>query len=476
MREQDEIYRLLSTDYYELTMAKGYLDSHIENKTATFDLFIRSLPENWGFLIANGIEDAVDFLTQDFFFRSEDISYLKDQGFPEYFLDWLKDIKFTGDVWAVPEGAPVAPNTPILRVTSTLIEAQLAETALLNLVNFQTMIATKANRIVRAAAIAPIVDFGLRRAQGPNAGLKGARAAFIGGCRGTSNVDAGRRYGIPVSGTQAHSWVMVFPNELDAFRAYAASFPKNTTLLIDTYDVLQGARNAAVVAKEMETAGHRLNAVRIDSGNLADLSNGVRTILDSEGLGYVKIIATSDLNEYKIAELVAKKARIDSYGVGTELITGKPVAALPGVYKLVQIEDRPVIKLSSAKVTYPGIKQVYRLTDDLGYYKEDLLALKDEKVQDCLEDESKDRFLTNDLNAVPLLGRVISRGMRFTARKSIHESKSYVEECVSKMPLSSLKIVAPTPYVARPSTKLCELMRDLRYKYEVRERLSFPDI
>jgi len=468
-REQDEIYRLLSTDYYELTMAKGYLDSHVENNTVTFDLFVRNLPENWGFLIANGIEDAVDFLTQDFFFRPEEISYLKDQGFPEYFLDYFKDIKFTGDVWAVPEGTPVAPNAPLLRVTSPLIQAQLAETALLNLVNFQTLIATKANRIVRAAAGAPVVDFGLRRAQGPNAGLKGARAAFIGGCRGTSNVDAGRRYGIPVSGTQAHSWVMVFPTELDAFRAYAISFPENVILLIDTYDVLQGARNAAVVAKELEAAGHRLDAVRIDSGDLADLSKDVRAILDSKGLDYVKIIATSDLNEYRITELVAKKAKIDSYGVGTELITGKPVAALSGVYKLVQIDDRPVIKLSSAKVTYPGIKQVYRLTDDQGSYKEDLLALEDEKVQDCLDGESKNGILGNDLDAVPLLCHMISRGTRVMARKSIHETKSYVEECVSKMPPSSLKIVAPTPYVARPSTKLCELMRDLRYKYEAKD-------
>ena len=382
MREQDEIYRLLATDFYELTMAKGYLDGRMENKTATFDLFIRRLPENWGFLIANGIEDAVDFLTEDFFFWPDDIAYLKEKGFPEYFLDFIKDIKFTGDVWAVPEGTIIAPNTPLIRVTSPLIQAQMAETALLNLVNFQTLIATKANRIVRAAAGAPVTDFGLRRAQGSNAGLKGARAAFIGGCRGTSNVDAGKRYGIPVSGTQAHSWVMVFPTELEAFRAYAASFPENVTLLIDTYDVLQGARNAAVVAKEMDAAGHRLSAVRIDSGDLADLSLKVRAILDCEGLDYVKIIGTSDLNEYKIRELVAKKAKIDAYGVGTELITGKPVAALPGVYKLVQIDDRPVIKLSSDKVTYPGIKQVYRLTDGQGHYEEDLLALESEKVQD----------------------------------------------------------------------------------------------
>lgn len=467
MREQDEVYRLLSTDYYELTMARGYLDGRIENETATFDLFIRSLPEDWGFFIANGIEDAVDFLTRDFFFRPEDISYLEDQGFPEYFLDFCEDIKFTGDVWAVPEGTPVAANVPILRVTAPLIQAQLAETALLNLVNFQTMIATKADRIVRAAAGAPVVDFGLRRAQGPNAGLKGARAAYIGGCRGTSNVDAGRRYGIPVSGTQAHSWVMVFPGELDAFRAYAASFPTNTTLLIDTYDVLQGARNAAVVAKEMEAMGHRLNAVRIDSGNLCSLSRDVRAILDIEGLDYVKIVATSDLNEYKIAELVAKQARIDSYGVGTELITAKPVAAIAGVYKLVQIEDRPVIKLSMSKVTYPGIKQVYRLTDGKGNYKEDLLALEDEKVQGCLYGELKDNVLRNDLDAVPLLDRVISRGKRVVARKSLHETVNYVEECVSKMPSTSLKIIAPNPYAARPSAKLCELVKDLRYRYEM---------
>src|SRR5512137_1100365 len=224
MREPYEVYRILATDFYELTMAKGYVDSQMENKIATFDLFIRSLPENWGFLIASGIEDAIDFLSEDFFFQSVDLHYLRDLKFPHQFLDLLKELRFTGDVWAVREGTPVAPNSTILRVTAPLIQAQLAETALLNLVNFQTLIATKANRIVRAAAGAPVVDFGLRRAQGPGAGLKGSRAAFIGGCAGTSNVDAARRYKIPVSGTQAHSWIMAFPDELQAFRAYAASF------------------------------------------------------------------------------------------------------------------------------------------------------------------------------------------------------------------------------------------------------------
>jgi nicotinate phosphoribosyltransferase len=461
MLEQNDGYPLLATDFYELTMAKGYLDSQTENKIATFDLFIRSLPENWGFFIVNGVEDASNFLTDCFFFRQKEIDYLRAQGFPEYFLDFMKDISFTGDVWAVPEGSPTAPNTPILRVTAPLIQAQLAETALLNLINFQTLITTKANRIVRAAAGASVVDFGLRRAQGLDAGLKGARAAFVGGCQGTSNVDASRKYGIPVSGTQAHSWIMAFPNELEAFRAYAASFPENVTLLIDTYDVLQGARNAAVVAREMEYKGHRMGAVRIDSGDLEKLSEDVRAIMDLEGLEYVKIIATSDLNEYKINELAAQKARIDGYGVGTELITGKPVAALPGVYKLVQIEDRPVIKLSSDKVTYPGIKQVYRLMDDKEKYIEDILVLEGERAPENLDDLYSNR----NLGAIPLLRQVISQGKRILPRESIHCTRKYVAECISKMPPSALRIIDPAPYISRPSSKLIMLVEELRCKY-----------
>jgi nicotinate phosphoribosyltransferase len=466
MREPDEVYRMLATDFYELTMAKGYVDSQMENKIATFDLFIRSLPENWGFLIANGIEDATDFLAEGFFFEDNDLNYLRDQKFPPQFLDLLKDLKFTGDVWAVREATPVAPNAPILRVTAPLIQAQLAETALLNLVNFQTLIATKANRIVRAAAGAPVVDFGLRRAQGPGAGLKGARASFIGGCVGTSNVDAGRRYKIPVSGTQAHSWIMAFPDELESFRAYAASFPENVTLLIDTYDVLQGARNASIVAKEMEAAGHRLGAVRIDSGDLVELSGKVRAILDRDGLDYVKIIGTSDLNEYKIQELVNRNAKIDGYGVGTELITGKPVAALPGVYKLAQIDDRPVLKLSSDKATFPGIKQVYRLMDEQGNYWFDILALEGERIRDCVDCASSEIESNCNLNAISLLRPVIRRGKRTSPKDDIHEVQSYVAECVSKMPASAQKIIAPTPYALQPSAKLSRLVEELKYKYQ----------
>ncbi len=466
MREPDEVYRMLATDFYELTMAKGYVDSQMENKIATFDLFIRSLPENWGFLIANGIEDAIDFLSEDFFFQSADLDCLRDLRFPQQFLELLKELKFTGDVWAVREGTPVAPNAPIMRITAPLIQAQLAETALLNLVNFQTLIATKANRIIRAAAGAPVVDFGLRRAQGPGAGLKGARAAFIGGCVGTSNVDAGKRYKIPISGTQAHSWIMAFPNELEAFRAYAASFPENVKLLIDTFDVLQGAKNACIVAKEMEASGHRLGAVRIDSGDLAELAGKVRKILDGEGLNYVKVIGTSDLNEYKIQELVEKKAKIDSYGVGTELITGKPVAVLPGVYKLVQIDDRPVLKLSSDKATFPGIKQVYRVMDEHRNYRFDILALEDEKIEDCADCASSEMHLDCKLNAISLLRPVISGGKRTSPKDDIHEVQSYVAECVSKMPASAQKIIAPAPYALRPSAKLRRLVEELKCKYQ----------
>ena len=466
MREPDEVYRILATDLYELTMSKGYFDSHMENKIATFDLFIRSLPGDWGFLIANGIEDAIDFLSEDFSFQSFDLYYLKDQKFPPQFLDFLGELKFTGDVWAVREGTPVAPKSPIIRVTAPLVQAQLAETALLNLVNFQTLIATKANRIVRTAAGAPVVDFGLRRAQGPYAGLKGARAAFIGGCAGTSNVDAGKRYKIPISGTQAHSWIMAFPDELQAFRAYATSFPDNVTLLIDTYDVLNGARNACIVAKEMEAAGHRLGAVRIDSGDLGDLAGKVRAILDGEGLNYVKIVGTSDLNEYKIHELVEKTAKIDSYGVGTDLITGKPVAALSGVYKLVQIEDRPVLKLSSDKATFPGIKQVYRLMDEYGNYRLDILALEDETVQDCAECAAFEIDSNHDTKAVSLLRPEISKGKRIIPKDDIHRVQDYVAKCVSKMPASAQMIIAPTPYALMPSAKLRKLMEELKGKYE----------
>ena len=313
--------RTMLTDLYQLTMNAVYYDSK-KNGTATFDLFVRKLPQDWGFLIVNGVEDAIDYAT-NISFDDEDIEYLRGQElFSEDYLGHLRGFKFTGEIRAIKEGTPVSANTPILSVTAPREEAQLLETMLLNTINFQTMVASKANRIFQAAYPAAVVDFGLRRAQDKDASMKGARAAYIGGAIATSNVLAGKEYGIPVNGTQAHSSVMSFDSELEAFRAYVKTFPNKPRLLIDTYDTLQGARNATVVAKEMEKEGRMFGGVRLDSGDLAQLSIQVRKILDDAGLGhveidpkYARIFATNDLNEYKIKELRDRGARIDGYGV-----------------------------------------------------------------------------------------------------------------------------------------------------------------
>jgi len=438
--------RAMLTDMYQLTMGAAYLDSG-KNEEATFDMFVRKLPEDWGFFIANGIEDAIDYATS-LEFSEEDIEYLREQGlFNESHLDFFRNFKFSGEIRAVREGTPVAPNVPILSVTAPRIEAQLLETMLLNTINFQTMIATKANRVVSAAAPAKVVDFGLRRAQEMDAAMKGARAAFLGGAVATSNVMAGKEYDIPVSGTQAHSFVMSFPTELESFRAYAKTFPNNPTLLIDTYDTLQGARNAAQVGKELEAKGKKLGAVRLDSGDLAELSRGVREILDNAGLGYVKILASNDLNEYKIAELKEKDARIDGFGVGTEMITAKPVAAIPGVYKLVEDGDGGKIKLSAEKKSFPGRKQVYRVRDLEGKCVYDTLALADEEI-----------------NGAPLLERVVRNGERVRARRDLQETREYCLEEVAKMP-DYAKGLHARPYELRVSDGLDALLNKLKEQH-----------
>jgi len=438
--------RALLTDLYQLTMNAGYF-ANKKNDLATFDLFVRKLPKYWGFFIANGIEDAIDYAT-NIKFEDDDIEYLKDQRlFSEDYLRVLKDLRFTGEIYVIREGTPVAPNTPLLRITAPRMEAQLLETMLLNTVNFQTMIATKANRVVNAAAPAKVVDFGLRRAQEKDAAMKGARAAFITGATATSNVLAGKEYGIPISGTQAHSFVMSFLTELEAFRAYVQTFPDNPTLLVDTYDTLQGARNAAIVGKELEAKGKRLGAVRLDSGDLADLSKQVRTILDQEDLQYVKIFASNDLNEYKIAELKARGAKIDGYGVGTELITAKPTAAIPGVYKLVEDESGGKIKLSTEKKSYPGRKQVYRIEEN-GKFTHDVLALEDEIIE-----------------GTPLLEKVVENGERIVPRRDLNEIRKYCLEQVAKIPQTVREIKATYTYELRISPRLKNLTEDLERKY-----------
>lgn len=443
----DKENRTMLTDLYQLTMNAAY-DDNKKNGTATFDLFVRKLPKDWGFFVAGGIEDAIDYAT-NITFTEEDLAYLREQGlFKEDFLEQLREFRFTGNIEGVKEGTPVAPNTPILRITAPRQESQFLETMLLNTINFQTMIATKANRIVNAAAPAKIVDFGLRRAQDMDAAIKGARAAYIGGAVATSNVLAGKEYEIPIAGTQAHSFVMSFPTELEAFRAYAKTFPNKPTLLIDTYDTLQGARNAATVAKELEAKGKKLGAVRLDSGNLAELSKQVREILNKEGLNYVKILASNDLNEYIIENLKQEGAPIDSYGVGTELITAKPVAAIPGVYKLVADESGAKIKLSAEKKTYPGIKQVYRVKGEDGKFTHDILALENEVV-----------------NGIPILESLVKNGERVNARRELNEIRKYCLEQVAMMPEHAMQVSVKRPYEVRISPALESLVNTLSVKY-----------
>lgn len=369
----------LATDLYELTMAAAYFEHGMTGQTATFELFVRSLPSHRGYLVVAGLEQAIEYMTH-LQFDINALEYLRSvpafQQVSPAFWEYLAALRFTGDVNAMPEGTVAFANEPLLQVTAPLIEAQMVETALLAIVNHQTLIATKAARIVEAAEGRAVVEFGARRAHGFEAATYGARAAVIGGCVGTSNVLAGREFGIPVYGTAAHSFTMSFSREIDAFRAFHESFPGHDTLLIDTYDTLEGARRATQVG---EIAG-----VRLDSGDLAALSIHVRQILDEAGLTGAHIIASGDLDEDRIAALLEAGARIDLFGVGTELITSRDAPALGGVYKLVAIEEnghrRPVRKLSHEKATLPEAKQVYRRRDDRGCPTGDVLALATETV------------------------------------------------------------------------------------------------
>ncbi len=328
--------------------------------TATFDLFIRRLPENRSYFLFAGLEDALHYL-QSVKFTEEQLGYLKKQGFKWDFLEYLRNFKFTGEVWAVPEGTVAFPNEPLIRVTAPIIEAQLVETFLLNTINLQTMIATKASRVVHAAKGKSVIEFGLRREQGIDAGMKVARSSYIAGCQGTSNVLAGQTYDIPVFGTMAHSFVMSYPKEIDAFRAFGKTFPNKSTLLIDTYDDISGAEKAAVVGKELEAKGFKLGGVRLDSGDLAQDSIKVRKILDDQGLTYVKIFASGDLDEFKIQELLTNGAQIDSFGAGTKMGTSADRPYLDVIYKLCETMTQdgkflPIMKLSKDKITLPGQK------------------------------------------------------------------------------------------------------------------------
>lgn len=371
----------LYTDYYELTMAQGYFLEGKANERVVFDYFFRRIPFKGGYVVFAGLQDMLEALTS-FTYNEQEIAFLQQQGFSPEFLSYLEGFSFSGTIFGCREGEVIFPNEPILRVEATIIEAQLIESMLLNYLNFQSLIASKASRIVHAAGERPVSDFGLRRAQGLG-GIHASRAAFIGGVTSTSNTLAGARYAIPVSGTMAHSWVQSFPSEIEAFRAYARQYPDGSVLLVDTFNTLEsGIPNAIKVANEMQERGKSLKAIRLDSGDLAYLSKKARKMLDDHGLQEVKIITSNQLNEYVVQSLLVQNAPIDMFGVGTEMITGKPAAALDGVYKLVQLQEHPVIKRSDnlEKITLPGKKEVFRYTDKDGLFYADAVALQNEQT------------------------------------------------------------------------------------------------
>ena len=369
----------LFTDLYELTMAASYF-AHQVFDTATFSLYIRDLYATRNYFVAAGLEQVLDELAA-FQFSDQDISYLKSTGrFSEQFLNYLRQLRFTGEVYAMPEGTIFIANEPVMEVTAPIIEAQLIETFVLNTIGFQTMIASKAARCFHAADGRPLIDFSLRRTQGQDAGIKVARSMFIAGFAATSNVLAGKIYGIPISGTMAHSYVSAFDNELDAFFAYADTFPDHSIFLIDTYDSIEGARHAATVAKEMQNKGHALIGVRLDSGDMAGLSREVRKIFDDAGLLKVKIFASSGFDEFKITKVISEGATIDAFGVGTKVGVSADAPFVDIVYKMVRFKGRDVKKLSPGKVTLAGEKQVFRKSDQNGRYLEDTIGQRDEII------------------------------------------------------------------------------------------------
>jgi nicotinate phosphoribosyltransferase len=447
---QNEENMSLFTDFYELTMCASYFDNK-KFEPATFDLFIRRLPENRSYFLVAGLEQVLQYL-KNVRFKEEHLSYLQKQGFNREFLDYLRNFKFTGDVWAVPEGTLMFPCEPLIRVTAPIIEAQLVETFLLNTINLQTMIATKAARVVNAAKGKTVIEFGLRREHGIDAGTKVARSSYIGGCQGTSNVIAGFRYGIPVFGTMAHSFIMSYEKEINAFRAFAKTFPNNSTLLIDTYNDLSGAEKAAVVAKEIEKKGYKLRGVRLDSGDLVEISKKVRKLLNEKELNYVKIFASGDLDEFKIELLLRKGAKIDAFGVGTKMGTSEDKPYVDVIYKLCEIMDEngdfsPIMKLSEKKVTLPGRKQVYRSTDEKGKFEKDVIALETEKVE-----------------GEPLLVKVMGKGEITCNLPSLEEIRLTAAKSLVLLPEKYKKVTSAPVYPVEISPELEKLIAKLEVR------------
>jgi nicotinate phosphoribosyltransferase len=451
-------YTATYTDKYQLTMSQVYFLKGQKDIKAVFDYFFRKLPFGGGYAIFAGLEDLLNALA-DLHFDKQDIDFLRREGFNPDFIDYLEKFRFNGNIYSSTEGDIVFPIRPVLQIEANIIEAQIIETLLLNILNFQTLIATKASRMRQAAEDRVLIDFGLRRAQGPG-GYYASRAAFLGGFNGTSNVLAGRDYGIPVSGTMAHSFVESYNDELSAFIDFAEVQPDDCVLVVDTYDTLKsGLPNAIIVAKKMEAKGQRLNAIRLDSGDLAYLAKECRRKLDNAGLSYVKIAVSNQLDEYIIKSLMDQHAPIDVFGVGTSLVTGNPDGALDGVYKLASANDIPRIKLSEniSKITLPHRKQVFRILDnDDRFIGADAVTVSDEKDVDVMHHPMyplKSLFVGNNAKE-PLLQKVIGNGIRLSTPRSPLEIVNYSLQRLEKLPDEYKRFDNPHIYKIGISTKL----------------------
>lgn len=436
----------LMTDLYQLTMAGGYFLNR-KHEEVTFELFIRTLPPNRSYFVAAGLEQAVEFLRNLRFARG-DVAFLRGvpalRHLPDDFFTYLSRFRFEGDLWGVPEGTLVFPNEPILQVSAPLLQAQLVETFLLSVIHFQTLVATKASRVVQAAQGRGVIDFGTRRAHGPEAGVLAARASFVGGCIGTSNLCAAKEFGIPVYGTAAHSWTLVFDSEQEAFERYHAAFPDSTTLLVDTYDTLEGVRNALRV-------GPNLRAVRLDSGDLLQLSREARRILDGAGLEETRILASGDLNEYKVNALVQASAPIDFFGVGTEMVTSKDQPALGAVYKLVERRDPKGLvycaKFSEDKESYPGRKQVWRSMSEQGTYLGDEI---------CAAEEERAGPLAS------LLVPILKRGEPTYAFPALESVREFALDGLARLPPDFRRLEGAQTYPVAFSRMLRERVAEMR--------------
>jgi nicotinate phosphoribosyltransferase len=451
LRLDADEYPLL-TDFYQLTMGAAY-HAGKENGPACFSMFTRRMPPRRGFLVAAGIERLLEALEQ-FHFAPRLLAYLESlRLFTREFLDFLGALRFTGEVWAMPEGAIFFENEPILEIRAPLIEAQLLETIVLNQAGLGSLIASKAARSLAAAGGRRLVDFGLRRSQGADAGLVAARSAYLAGFAGTSNVLAGMRYGIPLYGTMAHSYVMAHEQEREAFESYARVFPRLSTLLVDTYDTLRGVENAASVALALRERGAKLQGIRLDSGDLLELSKRARRLLDRRGLSDVPIFGSGNLDEYRIAELVKAGAPIDAFGVGTAMTVSADAPALDVAYKLVECRGEPRLKTSSEKLTLPGRKQVFRARSASGGFSMDIIGLFEESADNLARE-----FRQTPGSVEPMLQRVFADGNRIGASPTLNESRDRFLESFARLDARYKDLDRPGSYPVRPSAALNALL------------------